>query len=701
MPEMSENPARASVLALTSIASFMVSLDSQVVATALSTIRMDLDASIEQLEWTVNAYILTFAVLLMTGAALGDRLGRRRMFVVGLALFVAASAACASAPSIGWLIAARVVQGAGGALVMPLAMALLSAAFPREERGKALGIFTGITGLALIAGPAAGGAIAEGIAWQWIFWLNLPIGLVLIPLALNRIPESFGSDTSVDVPGLVLVTFAALGLVWGLMRGNSAGWVSPEVIATIAVGIISALAFVAYELRAPAPMLPMRFFRSRAFSSGSAAGFFIFACVYGALFFIAQFLQTAHGHGPLAAGLRLLPWTATLFVVAPVAGALINRVGERSLIVGGLLLQAIGMGWVALIAAPDVAYTNLIAPLILAGAGVSMAMPASQNAVLSAVAPTEIGKASGAFNTLRFLGGVFGIAILVAVFSGTGSIASPQAFSAGFVSALGFCAVLSLLGAIAGLWLPQRRERVLAPGKASAAASLAALILASSVLVAVLTLRSSDAAEGGEPFSAPLPEIPAEQQVQLAMGAAPPEISRHATILVLGPNGYVTAQNGTNGYTCLVERQFPETLEPSCYDAEGSATTLLARIYREELRVAKIPEEDIERRIDERYKAGAFKAPRKAGFVYMLSPHNKVYNDRTKTVIRVPPHLMFYAPYMTQKDIGEFVGPHIPYVVLEGRPDAYIIVAPALMARALQQPAKGLESETGRHSHGK
>ena len=370
------------MLALTSVASFMVALDALVVATALSTIRLDLGASIEAPQWTMSAYNLSFAVLLLTGAALGDRFGRRRLFVAGLGLFVAASAACALAGSAGWLIAARAVQGAGAALVMPLATALLSAAFPREERGKALGIFSGLTGLALIADPVVGGAVAEGIAWQWIFWINIPVGLIAIPLVRSRIPESFGLGTAIDILGVVLVTGAAFGVVWGLMRGNGAGWASPEVVAALAAGFLLAIAFVAWELRADEPMVPMRFFGSRAFSSGKAASFLFYASVYGTVFFLPQFLQTAQGHGPLGAGLRLLPWTATLFVVAPIAGALVNRIGERRLVVVGLLLQAVGMAWIGLSAAPDLAYAKLVAPLIVAGAGVSMAMPAAQNAVL-------------------------------------------------------------------------------------------------------------------------------------------------------------------------------------------------------------------------------------------------------------------------------------------------------------------------------
>jgi EmrB/QacA subfamily drug resistance transporter len=356
------------------------------------------------------------------------------------------------------------MQGIGGALVMPIAMAVLSAAFPPQERAKALGIFGGLTGLALIAGPVMGGAIAEGVAWQWIFWINVPIGAIVIPLVLRRVPESSGADTSLDIPGLALVTGATLAGVWGLMRGNGAGWDSLEVVAALAAGVVLAGAFVAWELRTGEPMVPMRLFRSRAFSAGNAAGFFMFGTLYGAVFFMAQFLQTAQGHGPLGAALRLLPWTATLFVVAPIAGALVNRIGERPLIVGGLFLQAVGMAWIALIAAPDLAFAQLVVPLIVAGAGASTAMPASQNAVVNAVARSEIGKASGTFNMVRFLGGVFGIAILVAAFAGTGSVASPAAFSSGFALAIAAAASLSLLGAVAGLWLPTRREfKVAAP----------------------------------------------------------------------------------------------------------------------------------------------------------------------------------------------------------------------------------------------
>jgi EmrB/QacA subfamily drug resistance transporter len=454
---MTTKSTRTWVLILSSVASLMVALDALVVSTALSTIRLDLGASIEQLEWTVNAYNLSFAVLLMTGAAIGDRIGRRRLFAAGLALFVAASAACALAPDIGTLIAARAVQGAGAAAIMPMALALLSAAFPTELRGRAMGLFSGITGLAVLSGPVVGGAIAQGATWEWIFWVNVPIGLVAIPLVLRRMPESFGARARIDVAGLALVTGAALGVVWGLVRGNSAGWGSPEVVGSIAAGIALAIAFVVVELRVRAPMLPMRLFRSRPFAAGNATIFCVVGSVFGGVFFAAQFMQTALGYGPLDAGLRLLPWTAMLFFVAPIAGSLLNRLGERPLIVTGLTLQAVGMAWIGLAADPSVPYGELVPAFVIAGAGVSMAMPAAQTAVMGAVAPAEAGKASGTFNTMRQLGGVFGIAVAVAVFAGTGSYASPAAFADGFGPAIGVTAGLAAIGAVAGLALPRRR----------------------------------------------------------------------------------------------------------------------------------------------------------------------------------------------------------------------------------------------------
>jgi EmrB/QacA subfamily drug resistance transporter len=452
------------VLVLTSIASLMVALDVTVVSTALSTMRLHLHASIDELEWTINAYGLSFAVLLLTGSALGDRFGRRRLLVAGLALFIAASAACALATDVGFLIAARAVQGAGAAIVAPVSLAILTGAFAPERRGQALGIYGGITGLAVVGGPVIGGAVTEGLAWQWIFWLNVPIGLAAIPLVLRRIDESHGPKAALDLPGIALVTVAALGLVWGLVRGNAAGWGSAEVIGALAGGAAFTAAFILYELRAPEPMLPMRLFGSRMFAAGSGANFLMYAALFSAVFFIPQFLQVAQGHSPLEAGLRLIPWTGTVFFIAPIAGALTDKVGERPLIVTGLLAQAAGFAWLALIVRTGTPYSHMIVPLVLAGAGISTAVPAAQKSVLSSVAQSDIGKASGTQSMMRQLGGAFGVAIAVAVFTGAGSYLSPSAFTDGFAPAVGVSAALSFAGALTATLLRARpREVATAP----------------------------------------------------------------------------------------------------------------------------------------------------------------------------------------------------------------------------------------------
>jgi EmrB/QacA subfamily drug resistance transporter len=450
------------VLALTGIGSLMAALDTLVVSTGLSTIRLDLHASVEQLEWTVNAYNLSFAVLLITGAALGDRFGRRKMYAAGLGLFAIASAASALAPNVGTLVAARAVQGAGAALILPLGLALLTAAFPPERRGAAIGIFGAVTGIAVASGPLVGGAIVEGLAWQWIFWINVPIGLAAIPLVLRKLDESFGPDTGLDIPGLALITVGALGIVWGLVRGNQAGWGSAEVVFALAAGALLVAAFIAWERRAREPMLPMQLFRSRAFAAANTAIFFTLASLFGAVFFYAQLLQTGDGFGPLATGLRLLPWTATFITIAPLAGALADRIGERPLMVTGLSLQAAGMAWLALIAEPGMAYSHMIAPFIVAGTGISLAIPSAQTSAVGSVDVEAIGKAAGVNSMMRELGGVFGIALVVAVFASAGSYASAASFVDGFRPAIGVAAGLAFAGALASLALPSRRrsERV-------------------------------------------------------------------------------------------------------------------------------------------------------------------------------------------------------------------------------------------------
>src|SRR4051794_10913107 len=308
-------------LALTSTALFMVSLDNLVVTTALPVIRTDLHASIESLEWTVNAYTLTFAVLLLTGAALGDRFGRRRMLAVGLFIFTASSAAAALAPTAGALIAARAAQGVGGAIVTPLTLTILSAGIPANRRGAFIGAWSGIAGLAVAFGPLVGGAVVSGISWHWIFWLNVPIGVVLIPLALARLEESHGPSNKLDLPGVALASAGLFGIVWGLVRGNAEGWSSPQIVTSLTVGVVVLTLFVVWELRTQHPMLPMRFFRNRVFTLANVASLLMFFGMSGSIFLLSQFFQTVQGYSPLGSGLRILPWTIMPMFVAPIAGA--------------------------------------------------------------------------------------------------------------------------------------------------------------------------------------------------------------------------------------------------------------------------------------------------------------------------------------------------------------------------------------------
>jgi EmrB/QacA subfamily drug resistance transporter len=453
------SPRRGWTLAIVSVALFMTALDNLVVGVALPSIRVDLGGSIESLEWTVNAYTLAFAVLLITGAALGDRFGRKRMFVLGLGIFTVASATAALAPSIDALIAARAVQGLGAAIVLPLTLTLLSEAFPAEKRGAALGIWAGVSGLGVALGPFVGGAVVEGIAWQWIFWLNVPIGIVLLPLAAARLTESRGPARTLDLPGLALAGTGLFGLTFGIVRATALGWTSTTVTASIAAGVALLAAFVWWERRAPAPMLPLRFFGSRAFAATNGVSFAMFFGVFGSIFLLSQFFQTAQGYSPLEAGLRTLPWTGMPMLVAPIAGLLSDRIGSRPLMAAGLALQAGAIAWLAAVASPGVAYSSLVVPFVMGGTGMALVFAPSANAILGAVRPEEAGQASGATNAIRELGGVMGVAVLASVFSAHGSYVSPQAFSDGVVAALPIGAAVLAAGAAVALLVPGIRAR--------------------------------------------------------------------------------------------------------------------------------------------------------------------------------------------------------------------------------------------------
>jgi EmrB/QacA subfamily drug resistance transporter len=442
--------------AITSVALFMVTLDNLVVTTALPVIRRDLNASLSQLEWTVNAYTLTFAVLLLTGATLGDKLGRRLMFSVGIAIFTISSAAAALAPTATALDVARAAQGIGGAIVTPLTLTLLSAAMPPERRGLALGAWGGIGGLAVAIGPLVGGAVVEGISWQWIFWLNVPIGLILAPLAFARLQESHGPAGRLDLRGLALVSAGLFGIVWGLVRGNSVGWSSLEIAGSLTAGAILLALFVLWELRARAPMLPMRFFRNRTFALTNVASLFMFFGMFGSIFLLAQFFQTVQGYSPLEAGALILPWTAMPILISPIAGAFSDRIGGQRIMAAGLALQAIGIGWISTVSTPTMPYSAVVIPFFISGIGMALFFAPVANVILSAVRPEEEGQASGAGNAIRELGGVFGVAVLASIFAGYGGYVSPQEFVDGMRPAVWVGAAVVGLGALAAFAIPRR-----------------------------------------------------------------------------------------------------------------------------------------------------------------------------------------------------------------------------------------------------
>lgn len=446
-------------LALAGLGAFMAALDVVVVSTALPTLQHRLGASLADLEWMINAYSLAFGALMLTGAALGDRFGRRRMYVLGLVTFVAGSAVAATSSGAGMLIAARVVQGAGAAMLVPLTLTLISDAFPADKRGAAIGIWGGITGLGVAAGPVVGGVIIQGLSWQWIFWVNVPVGLAVAGLSRLRLAESRGPRPQLDLTGMALAAAGLFALTWAPVRAPSVGWASPQVTGALAAGAALMAAFVAWERRARYPMLPLAYFGRRGFATANAVVFFQFISVIGSLFFITQLFQLGMGYSPLQAGLRILVWMAMPMLVAPIAGALADRLGNRPFMVTGMVMQAIGLGWLAAAAGPQTGYGTLVAPLITAGIGVALCFPTVANQVTGSVPAADVGVAAGTNNALNALGGVFGIAILAAIFAAHGSYASHASFIHGFRPAEWAAAGASAIGAVAAALAPARPAR--------------------------------------------------------------------------------------------------------------------------------------------------------------------------------------------------------------------------------------------------
>lgn len=451
------------VIALTSIAYFMVVLDSVVVITALPRMQRDLHVSLASLQWTLNAYGIAFAAGIITAAAVGDRFGRRKVFTMGLGLFTLASAACALAPTEPLLVVARTVQGLGGAVVLPLSLTILTAAFPPARRGMIVGIYGGLAGLAVAMGPIVGGAVTQSIDWHWIFWINVPIGVLAVLGGPRLLPESHGAPERLDLVGVGLVTAGVALLVWGLSRSGQIGWSSAEVVATLVAGAVMLGVFVRWESAVREPMLPLRLFAVRDFALGNLVTFLMSGAIFAGGLLVTEEFQLARHFSPVGAGLRLLPFFATPMCVSPLAGALSDRIGRRPIIVVGLSMLTAGFVWVAWRGSLGTSWVELVVALLVAGVGISMALPTVPTAVLSAVAPEEMGKASGTNYMAQRFGAVFAVAIGTTVFASHGGFANPATVTAGFKPALWACAVFAVLGMLAATGMSARSKSVAAP----------------------------------------------------------------------------------------------------------------------------------------------------------------------------------------------------------------------------------------------
>ena len=451
-------PHRRLTVLLTAGAYLLVTLDALVVVTALPSIHADLGGGAGNLPWIINAYALTFAAGIITAAALGDRLGRRRTYAAGLVLFALASAACALAPNLGTLIGFRAVQGLGAAIVMPLGLTLLTSSFPADRRGAVVGIWGGVAGLGVASGPLVGGAVTEGLDWHWVFWVNVPLAIGAAVTVLRILPETFGPRTRLDPLGMVTASGAMGALVWGVLRAPDAGWGSAEVLTALVVGVLLLAAFVGWQSVAQAPMVPLSLFRSRVFAASSVTSFLMSASIFATAYVTSQYFQISRGDSPLGTGLRFLPWTMTPLLIAPVAGKLVDRLGARALAAPGLVLQAVGFVWLLHEAHSHASYGSFVVPFVVAGVGISMALPAPSAAGLNAAPPEMLGRAAGVLNTVQQVGQAAGVAAVTVVFDAHGSLSSPSEMLSGYEPALATAAGISVLGALAALGIARQRR---------------------------------------------------------------------------------------------------------------------------------------------------------------------------------------------------------------------------------------------------
>jgi len=437
-----------------SLPMFMATLDNLVVTSALPVIHEKLGSTVESLQWITNAYTLSFAALMLLAVSLGDRFGRRRLFVGGIVLFTAASAFAALSTTTAALITARALEGAGAAAIMPLSLTLLVGAVSTKARPLAIGIWGGVSGLGVALGPLIGGAVVQGWSWESIFWINVPVGIIAIPLALAALPTSFGERVRADLLGVLLAGLGILGLVFGIVRGNEAGWSSFQVLGSLIAGALLVAGFLVRETLTTAPLLPLRLFRDRSFTLSNVVGMLFSFGSFGAVFILIQFLQVVQGKTPLEAGVATMPWTLAPMVVAPLTGIFAPRIGTRTLIVAGMVLLSGGLFEIALTMSANVGYLTLLPGFLLAGIGMGLVFAPISTAVLVNMAPDDHAKASGTNSTLREIGVALGIAVLTAVFTGAGGQLTPTGYVSAAVPAVIVGASVLLLAAVLALFLP-------------------------------------------------------------------------------------------------------------------------------------------------------------------------------------------------------------------------------------------------------
>ncbi len=450
-------PVAVAVVAA-SLPMFMATLDNLVLTTALPVVQADLGASVGQLSWFLNAYTLTFATFMLTAATLGDRWGRRRTMLAGIGVFTAASIAAALSTSSEALIAARAVQGLGAAAIMPLSLTLLAAAVPPAMRAAAIGIWGGVSGLGVALGPVVGGAVVEGVSWQAIFWLNVPVAVVAVPLLVWAVPESRGSWSRIDPVGTLLLGGAVFLGIWGIVHGNDDGWTSAGVLGSLVVAGLLVPAYLGWARGRSHAVLPLRLFSSRGFSVANVVGLTFTLGMFGAVFLLSQYLQVVQGYSPLEAGLRTLPWTAAPMVIAPLAGAIAGRTGLRSLLVTGLALQAASLVWFAWLTENAEPYSAFVLPLAMAGIGMGLTFAPSATAVLDGLPESEFAIASSANSTIREFGVALGVAVLTAVFLGNGGTITPSGYDGAVGPALLTGAGAVLVALVASFAAPGRGQ---------------------------------------------------------------------------------------------------------------------------------------------------------------------------------------------------------------------------------------------------